>query len=114
MLRNLPRWQMKHRRKKYCCPGKEYGLRGRSISEMFRAKFIPFTAQTRMSGIDFDGRQIRKGAADTVRNFIECEFPAEVQESLATIARSGGTPLVVAERTQVLGVIHLKDIIKGD
>jgi K+-transporting ATPase ATPase B chain len=92
---------------------KEYGLRGRSISEMLPAKFIPFTAQTRMSGIDLDGRQIRKGAADTMRKFIECEFPVKVQESLATIARSGGTPLVVAERTRVLGVIHLKDIVKG-
>jgi len=92
---------------------KEYGLRGRSVSETLRAKFIPFTAQTRMSGVDLDGRQIRKGAADTVKNFIECEFPVKVQESLAAIARSGGTPLVVAERTQVLGVIHLKDIVKG-
>jgi K+-transporting ATPase ATPase B chain len=92
---------------------KQYGLRGRSISETPNAKFIPFTAQTRMSGVDLDGRQIRKGAADTVRNFIECEFPVEVETSVVTIARSGGTPLVVAERARVLGVIHLKDIVKG-
>ena len=92
---------------------KQYGLRGRSISETPNAKFIPFTAQTRMSGVDLDGRQIRKGAADMVRNFIECEFPVEVETSVATIARSGGTPLVVAERARVLGVIHLKDIVKG-
>jgi K+-transporting ATPase ATPase B chain len=92
---------------------KQYGLRGRSISETPNAKFIPFTAQTRMSGVDLDGRQIRKGAADMMRNFIECEFPVEVETSVVTIARSGGTPLVVAERARVLGVIHLKDIVKG-
>jgi K+-transporting ATPase ATPase B chain len=92
---------------------KSYGLRGRSISEMPQAKFIAFTAQTRMSGVDTDGRQIRKGAADTVREFIGGEFPAEVQETVATISRSGGTPLVVAEKTRVLGAIHLKDIVKG-
>jgi K+-transporting ATPase ATPase B chain len=92
---------------------KQYGLRGRSISETPNAKFVPFTAQTRMSGVDLDGRQIRKGAADMVRNFIECEFPVEVETSVATIAHSGGTPLVVAERARVLGVIHLKDIVKG-
>lgn len=92
---------------------KKYGLRGRSISETLQAKFIPFAAQTRMSGVDLNGRQIRKGAPDTVRNFIDCEFPAEVQGSVTTISRSGGTPLVVAERTRVLGVIHLKDIVKG-
>ncbi len=92
---------------------KTYGLRGRSISEMPQAKFIAFSAQTRMSGIDIDGRQIRKGASDTVKSFVECEFPAQVQESVATISRSGGTPLVVAEKNRVLGVIHLKDIVKG-
>ena len=92
---------------------KNYGLRGRSISEMPQAKFIAFTAKTRMSGVDIDGRQIRKGAADAVKDFIGGEFPAEVQEAVATISRSGGTPLVVAEKTRVLGVIHLKDIVKG-
>jgi K+-transporting ATPase ATPase B chain len=92
---------------------KKYGLRGRSISETLQAKFIPFAAQTRMSGVDLNGRQIRKGAADTVKDFIQCEFPAEVQGSVTAIARSGGTPLVVAEKTRVLGIIHLKDIVKG-
>jgi potassium-transporting ATPase ATP-binding subunit len=92
---------------------KAYGLRGRSISEMPQAKFIPFTAQTRMSGVDIDVRQIRKGAADTVREFIGSGFPAEVQETVVAIARSGGTPLVVAEKTRVLGTLHLKDIVKG-
>jgi K+-transporting ATPase ATPase B chain len=92
---------------------KTYGLRGRSILEMPQAKFISFTAQTRMSGVDVDGIQVRKGAADEVMRFIECKFPLEVQETVASIARSGGTPLVVAEKTRVLGVIHLKDIVKG-
>jgi len=92
---------------------KNYGLRGRSIADMPQSKFIAFTAQTRMSGVDIDGRQIRKGAADTVRDFIGGEFSAEVQGTIAAISRSGGTPLVVAERTRVLGVIHLKDIVKG-
>jgi potassium-transporting ATPase ATP-binding subunit len=92
---------------------KKYGLRGRSISEMSSATFIAFSAQTRMSGVDIDGRQIRKGAADTVRDFVGSEFPAEVEETIATISRSGGTPLVVADKTRVLGVVHLKDIVKG-
>jgi potassium-transporting ATPase ATP-binding subunit len=92
---------------------KENGLRGRSISEMKQATFIPFTAQTRMSGVDLDGRQVRKGAADSVREFIACGFPADVQASVDAIGRNGGTPLVVAEKERVLGVIHLKDIVKG-
>jgi K+-transporting ATPase ATPase B chain len=92
---------------------KSFGLRGRSISEMPQAKFIAFTAKTRMSGVDIDGRQIRKGAADAVKEFVGGQFPVEVQETVATISRSGGTPLVVAEKTRALGVIHLKDIVKG-
>ena len=92
---------------------KNYGLRGRAISEMPQAVFIAFTAKTRMSGVDIDSRQIRKGAADAVREFVGGEFPVEVQEAVATISRSGGTPLVVAEKTRALGVIHLKDIVKG-
>ncbi len=92
---------------------KTFGLRGRSISEMPQAEFIPFTARTRMSGVDLDGRQIRKGAADTVREFIGGEFSGDVQATVDRISRTGGTPLVVAEKTRVLGVIHLKDIVKG-
>ena len=92
---------------------KNYGLRGRSISEMPQAKFIAFTAQTRMSGVNIDGRQIRKGAADTVRDFIESEFPSEVQASIAAISRSGGTPLVVAEKGRALGVIQSKGYCEG-
>ena len=92
---------------------KQYGLRGRSISEMPNATFSPFTAQTRMSGVDIDGRQIRKGAADVIRTFAGSTFPTDVQETVDAIARSGGTPLVVADTTHILGVIHLKDIVKG-
>jgi len=92
---------------------KQYGLRGRSISEMPQAVFSAFTAQTRMSGVDIDGRKIRKGATDAVCAFIGGTFPADVQETVNTIARSGGTPLAVADTTRVLGVIHLKDIVKG-
>jgi K+-transporting ATPase ATPase B chain len=92
---------------------KKYGLRGRSISEMPTAKFIAFSAQTRMSGVDIDGRQIRKGAADVLRDFVEGDFPAEVQASVDIVSLSGGTPLVVADTKQVLGVVRLKDIVKG-
>ncbi|MCX5905182.1 MAG: potassium-transporting ATPase subunit KdpB [Proteobacteria bacterium] len=92
---------------------KQYGLRGRSISEMPHAAFITFSAQTRMSGVDIDGRQIRKGAADAISEFVGSAFPAEVQQAVDTIARAGGTPLVVADTDRPLGVIYLKDIVKG-
>ena len=92
---------------------KRYGLRGRSASEIPHANFIKFTAQTRMSGIDFGGRRIRKGAADVIRQWVGGEFPADVQDIVASISSSGGTPLVVAENSRALGVIHLKDIVKG-
>jgi K+-transporting ATPase ATPase B chain len=92
---------------------KQYGLRGRAIVEMPNARFTAFTAQTRMSGVDIDGRQIRKGAADVIGTFVGTNFPKEVQETVDAIARSGGTPLVVADTARVLGVIHLKDIVKG-
>jgi len=92
---------------------KQYGLRGRSIADMPHAAFINFTAQTRMSGVDIDGRQIRKGAPDAVKNFIGQDFPRPVAEAVEIVSRSGGTSLVVAEKNRVLGVIHLKDIVKG-
>jgi K+-transporting ATPase ATPase B chain len=92
---------------------KQYGLRGRSVSETLHATFIPFTAQTRMSGIDFDGRRIRKGAADAIRAFADGSFPAEIDEVIERVGQSGGTPLVVADGSRVLGTIHLKDIVKG-
>jgi K+-transporting ATPase ATPase B chain len=99
----------------------KFGLRGREIADL-QAEFIPFTAQTRMSGVDFqahDGQQprsIRKGAADAVRQHVETlggAYPAEVKTIVDGIARNGATPLVVAENTDVLGVIELKDIVKG-
>lgn len=93
----------------------KYGLRGREIGEL-GATFIPFTAQTRMSGANLSGRQIRKGASEAIAVYVrqmESDFPASVKKSVEDIARKGGTPLVVAEGANVLGVIHLKDIVKG-
>src|SRR5579883_2908589 len=93
----------------------KYGLRGRDIAE-HEAEFIPFTAQTRMSGLNFEGRMIRKGATESVRQFVLSNggaFPPRVAEISDSISRNGGTPLVVADTDRVLGVIHLKDIVKG-
>jgi len=92
---------------------KKYGLRGRSISEWPSARFIAFSAQTRMSGVDVDGRQVRKGAPDAVRSFLGSDYPPEVQDSINYVSLSGGTPLLVADQGRVMGVIHLKDIVKG-
>ena len=92
-----------------------YGLRGRELSQV-NAHFMPFSATTRMSGIDLDGRSIRKGAAEAIATYLnghKCEVPEEVHETVKEIARSGGTPLVVAENGRALGVIHLKDVVKG-
>jgi len=92
----------------------EYNLRGRELADT-DAHFIPFSAQTRMSGVNMAGRQIRKGAAEQIVNFVRenCgTSPAELAPIVERIAKSGGTPLVVAQDAHVLGVIHLKDIIK--
>ncbi len=92
-----------------------YGLRGRDVRSL-GATFVPFSAQTRMSGVDLDGRQIRKGAADAVEAFVTARggtFDEGVRAGVDRIAKSGGTPLVVADGRRVLGVIHLKDIVKG-
>jgi potassium-transporting ATPase ATP-binding subunit len=92
-----------------------YGLRGRELSEI-HAEFVPFSALTRMSGVNLDGRIIRKGATDAIARFLEengSYLPNEVRTAVEVVARSGGTPLVVAENRQALGVIHLKDIVKG-
>jgi K+-transporting ATPase ATPase B chain len=92
-----------------------YGLRGRELVSQ-EATFIPFTAQTRMSGVNLDGREIRKGAVDAISKYLHQHgtvLPKEIQAAVETIARSGGTPLVVAENRRALGVIHLKDIVKG-
>jgi potassium-transporting ATPase ATP-binding subunit len=93
----------------------KYGLRGRELAS-HEAQFVPFTAQTRMSGVNMNGFEIRKGAADSIRNYLSLDggLPKEVQETVDTIARSGGTPLVVAEKKRgALGVIELKDVVKG-
>jgi K+-transporting ATPase ATPase B chain len=93
----------------------KYGLRGRDLTSM-QAQFVPFSAQTRMSGVNLDGRVIRKGAADAIEKYLSelgGQLPKEVRASVETIARSGGTPLVVAENNRALGVIQLKDIVKG-
>ena len=93
----------------------KYRIRERDIHGL-GAKFIPFSAHTRMSGVDLDGRHIRKGAADAVEAYVKScggEFPPSVRASVDRIAKEGGTPLVVAERDRVLGVIQLKDIVKG-
>ena len=93
----------------------KYGLRGRHIPE-HQATFIPFSAYTRMSGVDFEGRRLRKGATDAICKFIgECggQVPNDVREVSDRISRNGGTPLAVADGGRLLGVIHLKDIVKG-
>jgi K+-transporting ATPase ATPase B chain len=92
---------------------KSFGLRGRSLQEYPHAEFVPFTARTRMSGVDLNGDQFRKGAMDAVRQFVGGKLPAEVETAISSIANSGGTPLVVASAKKVYGVIHLKDIVKG-
>jgi len=93
----------------------KYALRGRDIHSM-NAHFIPFTAQTRMSGVDVAGREIRKGSTDAVQAHIQAKggaFPADVTKAVRDIAQMGGTPLVVSEGSRVLGTIWLKDIVKG-
>ena len=94
----------------------KYGLRGRELAS-HEAQFVPFTAQTRMSGVNMNGFEIRKGSADAIEAYLRkrnVRFPIEVQDTVDQIARSGGTPLVVAEKTRgALGVIELKDVVKG-
>jgi len=92
-----------------------YGLRGRELADL-EAEFVPFSAVTRMSGVNLDGRIIRKGSTDAIAAFLKengGSLPEEVRANVEAVARSGGTPLVVAENRQALGVIHLKDIVKG-
>lgn len=94
----------------------KYGIRERKIHEL-QAKFIPFTAQTRMSGVDLgDGRQIRKGAVDAIEQYVTNlggSFPEGLRTTIDSISKSGGTPLVVAEHKNVLGAVLLKDVVKG-
>ncbi|TXI04024.1 MAG: potassium-transporting ATPase subunit KdpB, partial [Rhizobium sp.] len=93
----------------------KYGLRGRDV-EGLGGHFISFSARTRMSGVDLDGRKIRKGAVDAMENYVkECghDFPRSLRDQVDQISKAGGTPLVVADNGQALGVIYLKDIVKG-
>jgi potassium-transporting ATPase ATP-binding subunit len=92
-----------------------YRIRGRELAD-HDAVFVPFTAQTRMSGVDLNGREIRKGAADAIAAYVKASggtVAAEIDAVVDRIARAGGTPLVVAERGRALGVVYLKDIVKG-
>ena len=92
-----------------------YGLRGRELHEMPHATFVPFTAQTRMSGVDINGSSYRKGAAGSMRSWVNggSGLPKEIESHVDAIASNGGTPLVVATKEKALGVIYLKDIVKG-
>ncbi len=93
----------------------QFGLRGRTLEDK-GMEFIPFTAATRMSGVNYEGNEIRKGAADSVRAYVEAAggvFSRECDEVVERIAKAGGTPLVVAKNRRVLGVVYLKDIIKS-
>jgi K+-transporting ATPase ATPase B chain len=94
----------------------KHGIRGRELRDL-HAHFVPFTARTRMSGLDFEGgRKVRKGAADTVDTFVRAaggSFPEEVRRDVARIAGEGGTPLVVTDGGKVAGTIYLKDVVKG-
>jgi K+-transporting ATPase ATPase B chain len=104
-----------------------YGLRGRELTGLggapqrspdqgSEARFVPFSAQTRMSGCDLSGRIVRKGAVDAIARHVGAlggRMPAEVEQIVSTIARSGGTPLAVSDGPRLLGVVHLKDIVKG-
>jgi K+-transporting ATPase ATPase B chain len=93
----------------------KFGIREHDLESM-QAEFVPFTAQTRMSGVDYDGRQVRKGATDSIRRFIEEQgavFSKEVADIAERVSKEGSTPLVVADGRRVLGVVQLKDIVKG-
>jgi potassium-transporting ATPase ATP-binding subunit len=93
----------------------KYGLRGRQIAP-HQAEFIPFSAQTRMSGLNIDGHEIRKGATESIRRYIQGgggSFPADLSKVSEDISRSGGTPLTVSVDSRALGVVHLKHVVKG-
>jgi K+-transporting ATPase ATPase B chain len=93
----------------------KYNLRGRDLTGM-QAEFVPFTAQTRMSGVDLPGTKIRKGSSDAIAKYLESlgsSVPRKVTDKVEEIARLGGTPLVVVENSTALGVVYLKDIVKG-
>jgi K+-transporting ATPase ATPase B chain len=91
----------------------KYGIRGRELHDMPNAKFVPFSAHTRMSGVDHNGDSYRKGAAGAIRDWVGGQLPKEIENEVEAISNHGGTPLVVAMKNKALGVIYLKDIVKG-
>ncbi|MBV9392121.1 MAG: potassium-transporting ATPase subunit KdpB [Verrucomicrobia bacterium] len=92
---------------------KNYGIRARELGDMPEMTFVPFTAQTRMSGVDMNGSSYRKGAADAIRKFAGGKMPEAVEKDVKAVSSSGATPLVVASKQTILGTILLKDIVKG-
>jgi K+-transporting ATPase ATPase B chain len=93
----------------------KFNIRARELAHP-AVTFVPFTAQTRMSGVDIEGRSVRKGAADSVRAYVEAQggvYPPEVEKQVEAASRAGRTPLVVADGNQVLGIVELKDVVKG-
>src|SRR5271166_5189728 len=92
---------------------KKFGIRAQQLSDMPNVNFVPFTAHTRMSGVDIDGVGYRKGAPDAIRGYVGGRMPESVEKDVKSIAKSGGTPLVVASKQQVLGTVHLRDIVRG-
>ena len=91
----------------------QFGLRGRELHELPHAKFVPFTAQTRMSGVDLDGNSYRKGSVEAIRNYIGGNLPEAVEKDVKNISEMGATPLLVSNQTKILGTVQLKDIVKG-
>ena len=117
MRLNCPAWPTKRRKaaRSSCWPKRNTGCADGTFPKD-EADFIPFSAYTRMSGVDFEGRRLRKGATDAICKFVrECggQVAGDVQEMSDRIARNGGTPLAVADGKRLLGIIHLKDIVKG-
>ncbi len=91
----------------------QFNLRGRELHDLPHATFVPFTAQTRMSGVDLDGTNYRKGSVDAIRQYVGGKLPEAVERDVKEVSQSGATPLVVATQSSVLGTIRLKDIVKG-
>jgi len=116
MLLNLPRWPMRLLKDARSHPRQgKYGLRARDLASL-SAEFIPFLSSTRMSGINLDSREVRKGAPEAIAQYAAAgghRVPKEIEEAVRNIANAGGTPLLVANDRRVLGAIYLKDIVKG-
>jgi potassium-transporting ATPase ATP-binding subunit len=91
----------------------KFGLRGRELHELPHAKFVPFTAQTRMSGVDLEGNSYRKGSVEAIRNYSGGKLPEAVENDAKNISEMGATPLLVSNQTKILGTVQLKDIVKG-